>query len=143
MNVQIKRISKEIPLPEYKTAGAAACDLAAREEVTIEPGKVGLVPLNVAIKLPPGHWGLMAPRSSLPKRGVMMANNVGIFDEDFCGDSDEYKTYLFNFSDTPVTITKGERILQLMILPRELITFTEVESLGTTARGGFGTTGTH
>lgn len=131
----------ELPLPEYKTAGAAAFDCVARLDTTIAAGEIGYVPLNVALKLPRGHFVLLAARSSLHKRGVMLANNVGIGDEDFCGDGDEYQAALFNFSSAPVTIARGERIVQMLILPFDRVVWQEVASLGDSSRGGFGTTG--
>ncbi len=141
MQVKIKRVDKDIELPAYKTAGAAACDLPTRESVVIQPRSVALVKLNVSIELPKNHWGLLAARSSLPKRGLMLANSMGIFDEDFCVDEDEYALVLYNFTDQVVTIERGERLAQLLILPREAVEFIEVESLGNKKRGGFGTTG--
>jgi dUTP pyrophosphatase len=141
MRVPIKRVDKELPLPEYKTPGAAAMDCAAREDVTLAPGEVKMVALNVAIKPPRGHFVLLAARSSLFKRGVMMANNVGLGDEDYSGDTDEYLAPLYNFSKQTVDIKRGERVIQIMILPFNRVEWDEQESLGTPGRGGFGTTG--
>lgn len=70
-----------------------------------------------------------------------MVNGVGIFDEDYCGDDDEYRAALFNFSDTPITVEAGERIVQLIIVPYTKARITEVQSLNSPSRGGFGTTG--
>ncbi len=141
MNIRIKRFDPTLPLPEYKTEGAVAFDLAARIEVTIEAGKVGYVPLNVAIRPPDGHMLLLAARSSLHKRGVMLANGVGIGDEDFSGNTDEYHAALFNFSDLVVTIKRGDRIAQGMFVPIVRGGWNEVDDMGFPDRGGFGTTG--
>jgi dUTP pyrophosphatase len=141
MKVPVLRIDKELPLPLYKTAGAAAMDCAAREDVVIAPRSVGMVSLNVAIKPPKGHFVLLAARSSLYKRGLMPANNVGIGDEDYSGDNDEYKAPLYNFSDAPVEIKRGDRVVQIMILPFERVEWEEKDTLGGVDRGGFGTTG--
>ena len=141
MKLKIKRFDKTLPLPEYKTAGAAAFDLVARETVTIEPQTVGMVPMNIAIALPPDHWALVAARSSLHKRGVMMANGIGVGDSDFAGDNDEYRAALLNFTSQVVTIERGERIAQMIILPREKVELIEVGKLGNPDRGGFGSTG--
>lgn len=139
--VGIKRFDTSLPLPEYKTAGAAALDLYARETIHISAHSVGYVPLNIALQLPENAWALLAARSSLHKKKLMMANSIGIGDRDFCGDGDEYKAALYNFSDEPVTIERGERIVQLIILTQQKVMLVEKEQFGTTDRGGFGSTG--
>lgn len=143
MNVAIKRFDTTLPLPEYKSAGAAALDLYARVTTSIPPHEVGYVPLNIALELPPDAWALMAARSSLHKKNVMMANGIGVGDADYCGDTDEYRAALYNFSDRPVTIERGERIVQMIILTRQKIILTEKTHFTGPNRGGFGTTGTH
>lgn len=70
-----------------------------------------------------------------------MANGIGVGDEDFCGDEDEYRAALFNFTKEDVVIERGERIVQALILPRESVELVEVDRLSKTSRGGFGTTG--
>jgi dUTP pyrophosphatase len=82
MDIKIKRFDKELPLPTRQTAGAAAFDLTAREAVTIQPGTVGYVPLNIAVETPPGYFMLLAARSSTQKKGLMKANGIGIIDPD-------------------------------------------------------------
>ncbi len=142
MKVRIKRIDKTLPLPEYKTSGAVAFDLHARVQTTIAPKQVAYVPLNVAIEPPEGFMLLLAPRSSLHKRGIMMANSVGIGDRDFAGNADEYHAALYNFTEAPITIERGERILQGMFKAYEKAEWHEVDDLENKSRGGFGTTGT-
>ncbi len=134
-------MDKGLDLPAYKTPGAAAMDCTVREDVVVPPGKVVMVGLNVAIKPPKGHFVLLAARSSLFKRGLMMANNVGIGDEDYSGDNDEYMAPLYNFSTEPVEVKRGERAIQIMILPFERVEWQETDSLQNPDRGGFGTTG--
>lgn len=141
MKVLVRRIDKKMPLPEYKTPGAAAMDCSVREDVQIPPKSIGMTPLNIALKPPAGHFVLLAARSSLHKRGLMMANGVGIGDEDFSGDNDEYQAALYNFTDTPVQLKKGDRIMQMSILPFDRVEWNEVELLGGPDRSGFGTTG--
>ena len=141
MKIRIKRFDKELPLPEYKTDGAAAMDCYAREDATIDADSLGYVPLNVAIEPPRGHFVFVAARSSLHKRGLFLANSVGIGDEDFSGDEDEYKAALYNFTDTPVEIKRGERLIQIMVLPFDRVEWEEVASLDNESRGGYGTTG--
>ncbi len=141
MKAKIKRIDKSLPLPEYKTPGAAALDCAARETTIAEPGKLTLVPLNICIKPPKNHYVMLAARSSLPKKGLMLANGIGIGDEDFSGNKDEYRAAIYNFTDKPVTIERGDRIAQIIFRPYEKIEWEEVENLEGESRGGFGSTG--
>lgn len=141
MKIRVKRFDKDLPLPEYKTAGAAAMDCYVREQIIVEPKGVAYVSLNVALKPPRGHFVLLVARSSLHKRGLVLANGIGIGDEDFSGETDEYKAALYNLTDTPVQIEKGERLAQMMVLPFDRIEWKEVDSLDMESRGGFGTTG--
>lgn len=116
-------------------------DLYVRETVTIQPHTIEVLNLNVAIKPPAGHFVLMAARSSLRKRGLMLANGIGILDEDYAGDDDEYHAALYNFTDEPVEVKKGERVTQIIVLPYDKVVWEEKDSLGNENRGAFGTTG--
>jgi len=139
--VKIKRFDKDIPLPAYKTKGAAAFDLCARNSVQIPPKELGYIPLNVAIETPPGCFLLVAPRSSTHKKGLIMANSIGIGDPDFSGDADEYHAVYYNFTDKSVLVERGERIAQALIIKRETIRWKEVDKMENKTRGGWGTTG--
>lgn len=141
MDIEVRRIDKDLPLPSYGSGGAAALDCYVREDVTIAPRSIGYAFLNFALKPPPGHFVVLAARSSLHKRGLMFANGVGIMDEDYAGDNDEYRAILFNFTDEPVTVSRGDRVAQFVVLPYEKVSVREVESLGLPDRGGLGTTG--
>ena len=141
MQVSIRKIDKELPLPEYKSVGAVGMDCSARIDVVLAPGVCEMVPLNIALKPPKGHFVLLVARSSLHKRGLMLANGVGIGDEDFSGDADEYNAVLYNFTSKVVEIKRGERIVQMLVLPFDRVEWNEVETLSTQNRGGFGTTG--
>jgi len=141
MKVLIKRFDKSLPLPEYKTDGAAAFDLYVREETVIPPKKVALVPLNIAIQLPENHWALLSARSSLHKMGLMVANGIGVGDYDYRGDGDEYKAALLNFTDEEVTLQKGDRVVQMIVMTRDGVEFEEQEKFSDQNRGGFGSTG--
>ncbi len=141
MKVRIKRFDKSIPLPVYKSKGAACVDAYARETVTIKSHQVGYIPLNVAIEIPEGYWLLLASRGSTHKSGLILANGIGIGDWDFRGDSDEYLAAMYNFTDEDVTIEKGIRIAQMMLMKYETFEFEEVEHLGNEDRGNFGSTG--
>ena len=141
MNIKIKRFDKDLPLPKRQTEGAAAFDLTAREVVTIPPGAVGYVPLNVAVETPPDHFLLVAARSGTHKKGLMMANGIGIIDPDYSGNNDEIKAAYFNFTAAPVAIEKGERVAQGTFVKISHPEWNEVDEMENKTRGGFGTTG--
>ena len=141
MEIAIRRFDKDLPLPEYKTEGAAAMDTYVREDVTVPARGIAYAKLNIAIQVPPGHFTLLAARSSLHKRGLMMGNGIGILDTDYCGDSDEFMAILHNFTDADVVVARGDRVAQIIVLPFDRVTWKEVENLGTPDRGKFGTTG--
>jgi dUTP pyrophosphatase len=141
MKIKIKRFDKSLPLPNYQTKGAAAFDLYARQEIIIPPHETSMIPLNIALQLPQGYWALLAARSSLHKKGLIVANGIGIGDYDYRGDEDEYQAALHNLTDEAVTVKRAERIVQMIILPREKAEFEELEVFGKESRGGFGSTG--
>jgi dUTP pyrophosphatase len=141
MNIKVKRFDKELPLPKRQTEGAAAFDLTAREAVTIAPSAIGYVPLNVAIETPPDHFLLIAARSGTHKKGIMLANGLGIIDPDYSGNDDEIKAAYFNFSASPVVIEKGERIAQGTFVKISHPEWEELDEMPNKTRGGFGTTG--
>lgn len=142
MRLQIKLIDKTLPLPEYKTKGAVAFDLYSRVDIEIAPKSLSLIPLNVIIKAPKSHFFLIACRSSLPvKKGLMMANSVGIVDQDFCGEEDEWRFEAYNFTDKPVKIKRGERIAQVMLIKFSRAKFQITDSMDKKSRHGIGSTG--
>ncbi len=141
ISVSLKLFDTTLPVPAYQTDGAAALDLYARETITIPAHSVGYAHLNIALQLPEGYWALMAARSSLHKKGLMMANGIGVGDYDYRGDGDEYRAALLNFTDQPVVIQRAERIVQLLILSRERVTLQLQTSFADKDRGGFGSTG--
>ena len=141
MKIRIKRFDKSLPLPEYKTSGAAAFDLTARISLEIPSRKVGYIPLNIACETPEGYFLLLAARSSTHKKGLILVNGIGIGDPDFTGDEDEYVAAYLNFTDNAVQIEAGERIAQGMFVKFKKAEWEEVDSLGNKIRGGFGSTG--
>lgn len=142
MNIKIKRFDKSLPLPEYKSEGAVALDLYSKEDIEIEPGKIVLIPLNVAIEIPKEYFILLVNRSSTYKLGITCVNGVGIGDYDYCGNDDEYKFPALNYTKDTVKIEKGTRCCQMLIIPIKKVNVTEVDYLENKNRGGFGTTGT-
>jgi len=142
MKIQIKRIDFSLPLPEYKTKGAAAFDLYAREDICIKPLSIGYIPTNFIIKTPPGYVLLMASRSSTPKRGLIIPHGIGIVDADYCGDEDELLCQVYNITKKPVVITRGERIGQAMFVKFGKVSqWKEQKQMNKKSRGGFGSTG--
>ena len=140
--VRIKRLSPSVPLPRYESDGAAAFDLAAAADLTVEAGQVALVPTGLVIEVPPGMFLGIFARSSTPlKRGLMVANGVGIVDQDYCGPDDEVKIAVLNFTSAPVRVSAGDRIAQGMLLPINRVTWDEVDVIRSDSRGGFGSTG--
>ncbi|MFN7160256.1 MAG: dUTP diphosphatase [Candidatus Gracilibacteria bacterium] len=141
MKVKIKRIDSTLPLPEYHTSGAVGFDLIARETVTIPAKGLEFVPNNVIIKIPEGYMLLLANRSSTAKkRGLTIANGIGIIDQDYCGNEDELKTLFYNMTDEPVTVQRGERLSQCVFVRVDQGEWEEVEEMSDPTRGGFGTT---
>lgn len=142
MHVQIQRIDSTLPLPKYETAGAVGFDLITRETTIIEPGKIGLVPGNVIVKVPEGHALIILPRSSLPrKKALVCPHSLGVIDQDYHGPQDEIFVQVQNISDHPVTVERGERIAQGLFVRVDRAEWMEVDSHGTETRGGFGSTG--
>ncbi|HEX9021454.1 MAG TPA: dUTP diphosphatase [Nitrospirota bacterium] len=132
-----------LPVPHYQTEHAAGVDLyaAVRDEAVIEAGKWKLIPTGISIAIPVGYEGQVRPRSGLAlKHGVGMLNGPGTIDADYRG---ELGVILFNFSEAPFVIRRGDRIAQLVFARLEKAKLVEVAALGETARGagGFGHTG--
>ena len=85
--------------------------------------------------------GIFARSSTPLKRGLMVANGVGIVDPDYCGPADEMKIAVMNFTDAPVTVRRGDRIAQGIFLAAPRVTWDEADQLRDDSRGGFGATG--
>jgi dUTP pyrophosphatase len=140
--VRIHRLSVSAELPKYATSGAAGFDLAASEETTILAGRTALVPTGLVIEVPAGMFLGIFARSSTPlKRGLMVANGVGVVDPDYCGASDEVKIAVLNFTADPVTVKAGDRLAQGILLPITRVEWDEAAAPERATRGGFGSTG--
>lgn len=119
--VRIEIIDKEVSGPKFSTSGSACLDLFCREDTLVHSvhhppvghNPVAMIPLNIKIQsLVPYLFSQLFCRSSLPvKKGLIVANSVGIIDNDF---NDEVKLLVFNLSDDVVTIKRGEKIAQLL-----------------------------
>ena len=142
MKVNIKRVDKSLELPKYHTKGSIGLDLTAREKVLVKPFVVTLIPLNLIVKVPKGYGLFLYSRSSTPgKKGLMVANGVGVIDQDYNGEEDEIKLAVLNFSKKNVIVNKGEKIGQGIFIKVATVKFNEVKKMSTKSRGGFGSTG--
>ena len=141
MKLRIRRLRHDVALPAYATAGAAAFDLAAADDTVVAAGSVALVPTGLVVEVPAGMFLGIFARSSTPlKRGLMVANGVGVVDSDYCGPEDEVKIAVINVTGAPVTIRRGDRIAQGIVLAAPRVVWEEVTELGRASRGGFGAT---
>lgn len=151
MKVKIKRFDKSLPLPEaeefehgtskeHDKGMVAAFDFYCRESVTIPPHQIRLIPVNNAIAVPRDHFLLLSARSSTSwKKGLLLANGIGIIDPFYSGDKDEIKIQLFNITDKPVEVEKGEALAQGVIVKRESVQWQEVDTMGSDGHGGYDT----
>ena len=131
-----------MPLPSYQTDGAAGFDLAASADLTVQPGEVTLVPTGLVIEVPAGHFLGIFARSSTPlKRGLVVANGVGVVDSDYCGPADEIRIQVLNVTRTPVEVRRGDRLAQGVILSYVRAAWRKTQSPEQPSRGGFGSTG--
>ena len=143
VEVLVKRLYPDVPLPAYGKPGDAGADITTRVDVTIEPGERLLVPTGLSIALPFGFAAFVHPRSGLAiKHGVSMVNTPGTVDAGFRG---ELQVILLNHDlREAISFKKGARIAQLVIQRVEAAEFIEVDELPGSERasGGFGSTGT-
>ena len=141
MRIEITRIHPDARLPRYATEESAGFDLSSVANVTVGPGRVALVPTGLVIKVPHRMFLGIFARSSTPvKRGLMIANGVGVIDPDYCGAADEVKIAVMNFTDAPVVVKSGDRLAQGVVLEAPRVDWVEGEPRAS-SRGGFGATG--
>jgi len=143
LDLPVLRLDPDLPLPGYARPGDAGVDLLARDDVDLAPGGGrALVPTGIAIALPAGYAGFVQPRSGLALRhGVTCLNTPGLIDSGYRG---ELKVLLVNTDPHEAfTVTRGERIAQLVVQRVEQVRFVETDDLDRSDRGekGFGSTG--
>jgi dUTP pyrophosphatase len=142
MRLKIRRLDPTVSLPAYGTDEAAGFDLAAAHDVRIAPGQIALVRTGLVIEVPTGHFLGIFARSSTPlKRGLMVANGVGVIDPDYSGPNDEVMVPVLNFTASEVMVQRGDRLAQAVVLPAPRVTWDEVSEIRQATRGGFGATG--
>lgn len=141
-DILVRKIHEDAIIPKYQSSGAAGFDFHLIEDVTIEPGAITPVRTGLAMQIPAGHALVIASRSSSPlKKGVTMANGIGVLDEDYNGNNDEVFLLAYNLREEPIHLKKGDRIAQGVIIPVAHAAFKEVERLENENRGGHGSTG--
>lgn len=139
MNIKVKYFTDIEPIQEI--VGGDWYDLRVAEDVAMEAGEFRMIPLGVAMELPEGYEAHMLPRSSTYKKySIIQANHMGVIDNSYCGDNDQWLFPAIAFNDT--FIPKGTRICQFRIVKKQpVVTFETVERLTGPDRGGFGSTG--
>jgi dUTP pyrophosphatase len=142
VRVEFKRLDPAVQLPRRARDGDAGLDLAANEDVKVGPGERAMVGTGLAVAIPPGHAGLVLPRSGLASRqGLTLANSPGLIDAGYRG---EITIALVNLDPAQaVEVRRGDRIAQLVVVPFAQADPVEVAELPESARGqeGFGSTG--
>ena len=141
MKLKIKYFSKEIDKLKFIDGKSDWIDLRSAERVELKSGEYRLIRLGVAIELPKGYEALVVPRSSTFKNfGILQTNSIGVIDESYCGDNDEWKYPALAMRDTVINI--HDRICQFRIIKhQDFFEFEEVDKLNGVDRGGFGSTG--
>ena len=142
MELRFQKLDPAASLPRYAHHGDAGLDLAAGAELEVKPGERALVPTGLAVAIPEGHAGLVLPRSGLASReGLTLANAPGLIDAGYRG---EVTIAVINLDpERMVSIAKGQRIAQLLVVPFVQVEPVEVAELPVSGRGegGFGSTG--
>ena len=141
MEIKIKYFSDKIEKLRYIDGKSDWIDLRAAEEVHLREGEFRAIPLGIAVQLPAGYEAHVVPRSSTFKNfGVIQTNSMGVIDESYCGDSDQWFFPAYALRDTVIRV--NDRICQFRIAEHQpKIVFREVDELGNKDRGGHGSTG--
>ena len=139
--IRIKYFSAQIEKLCYIDGKSDWIDLRAAEDVELRAGEMKLIPLGVAMKLPKGYEAWIVPRSSTLKNfGILQANSIGVIDESYAGDEDQWRFPAYAVRDTVIHV--NDRICQFRIMKHQPeIHFQEVPHLSDESRGGFGSTG--
>lgn len=141
MNIKIKYFADDMEPLTYIDGKSDWIDLRAAQDMTIAAGTYVAIPLGIGMKLPVGYEAHVVPRSSTFKNfGLLQTNSMGVIDETYCGDNDQWHFPAYATRDT--VIHKNDRICQFRIMEHQpTIEFTPVEHLADESRGGFGSSG--
>ena len=139
--IRIKYFYDDIEKLQYIDGKSDWIDLRAAEDVEMKAGEFRLIPLGIAMELPKGYEAHVIPRSSTFKNfGILQTNSMGLIDESYCGDNDQWFMPAYAVRDTK--ICKNDRICQFRIMKHQpVLEFEAVDVLGHGDRGGFGSTG--
>lgn len=139
MEIKIKYFTDIQPIEKIEKGDFI--DLRSAEDVDLDAGDFAIIKLGVGMKLPEGYEAHIVPRSSTYKKwGIIQTNSVGIVDNSYSGDNDQWMMPVLAMRDTH--ISKNDRICQFRIVEKQPdVEFTVVEKLDDASRGGFGTTG--
>ena len=139
--IRVKYLNERVQKLSYVDGKSDWIDLRAAEDVVMKAGDFYLIPLGVAMELPKGYEAHVVPRSSTYKNfGIIQTNHMGVIDESYCGDHDQWYFPAYALRDTE--IKEGDRICKFRIMEHQpTIQFEEAESLGNKDRGGIGSTG--
>lgn len=142
VTLKIKYLAEGMEPLRYIDGKSDWIDLRCAETIELKKDQFKLIPLGVAIKLPEGYEAHIVPRSSTFKNfGIIQTNHMGVVDESYCGDGDQWYMPALAMRDT--RIEKGDRICQFRIMRHQpAIDFAECDTLGGPDRGGIGSTGT-
>lgn len=140
-NIQIKYFTDKIEKLTYIDGKSDWIDLRAAKDMELKAGEYAMIPLGVAMKLPEGYEAHIVPRSSTYKNyGLIQTNHMGVVDESYCGDNDQWHMPVYALRDTVIHV--NDRVCQFRIMEHQpQINFEEVEALDAPDRGGFGSTG--
>lgn len=141
MEVIIKYFTDEIEKLRFIDGKSDWIDLRAAQKVELKKDEFKLIPLGVAMKLPQGYEAHVVPRSSTYKNyGIIQTNSMGVIDESYCGDNDQWFFPAYALRDTVIEV--NDRICQFRIMKKQpAINFLEVDKLESPDRGGHGSTG--
>lgn len=140
MQLRVKKLHPDAVIPKYHLDGDAAVDLAALEEVHLQPQELVKIKTGLAIALPKGHAGIIKDRSGLASQGLHVLG--GVIDENYRG---EWIIIMMNLAKEPILIQKGQRCAQIIVCAVPKLIVEEVSELDETNRGEarFGSSGTH
>lgn len=142
MKVRLSQVDPSLPVPSYASPGAAGFDLVCRADTYVPSHGTALIPGNVIVAVPDGFVLVVALRSGTPtRRGLVMPHGIGIIDRDYCGPEDEVKIQVYNMTAFQVTVERGARIAQGILLPAPPIQWELGPPTGDISRSGFGSTG--
>ena len=139
MHLKIKKIHPDAKIPKYAHIGDAGFDIYIPESVTILPGERKSIPIGLAMEIPFGHSGLLLDKSGLShKHGLKTFG--GVIDSGYRG---EIHAGVMNLGDKAYTFEKGDKLIQMLIMPVQTVEILETEELSDSDRGvgAFGSTG--